>query len=86
VGVSDIIVNLSVRKKQMGKRYVPVVVRGSKHKIYLDDTLKVHRAVRRTKTPFPPFDSCPILRKPSSSTQEEIGGADETFGEDSFQI
>jgi hypothetical protein len=56
----------------MGKKYVPVVVRGCPQKMYLEDLRQIIRRPCRTKTAIPSYQSTSILRKDSQKTQPDF--------------
>ena len=68
----------------MGKKYVQVTVKGIVVKMYLADIRKIHRWEKKVKTAIPHFDSRPILRKPSQSTEVDETNYEQDMEEDSF--
>ena len=47
----------------MGKKFLPITMRGNEYKVYLEDLTKVHKKIEKIEKPIPPFFSKKILRK-----------------------
>lgn len=56
----------------MGKKYVPVVVRGCPQKMYLEDLKQIIRRPCKTRTAIPCYESQFIMRKDSQKTQPDM--------------
>lgn len=55
----------------MGKRYLPVEVACSVHKLYLEDLTKIHRVNKKTYANIPPYLKPRIKTKSSINTQPD---------------
>lgn len=73
----------------MGKKYLPIIISGVTHKLFLDDLQKIHRNIKKTQKPIPLYPSSPsknILRKATQETQPDCDCPEVDLEEDSFQI
>ena len=55
----------------MGKKFLPVIIRGSQFKLHLEDLTKIYRKIEKIEKPIPPYSSISILRKPTQETQPD---------------
>ena len=55
----------------MGKKFLPVTLRGNHYKVHLEDLTKIYRKIEKVEKPIPPYTQISILRKTTQETQPD---------------
>ena len=55
----------------MGKKFIPVKVNSSSHKLYLEVLTKIYKCAKKTTPPIPAFQRKSVSRKDSLETNPE---------------